>query len=304
MIKKRASAIGTNIDNLAAQVGKLYTQSLAAQRGVGMPKTGVVANFDPDQRGFLSDELKGMTNVQLGNGAMVTNVLAAHADYGISPGYQNPDTQSAIYPFTGDRQLRPVPGQPTLVYPVGSAAGSVSNSFIRGGKANPYREYPSYITGRALGAPTAGPLIFFRSDATHIIRRGDLGSWWNNSPLPPGSRWAEMNDIRAANTGGLDLAAGNLISLVTLASLYGVPVAQLNDLLPQDTDGNVKQNFKPLPGNKWGGDPVIQADDTYWTGTVRDPAHWSDSWWDGTNHNVDKDLMETWLTANPGARFP
>jgi hypothetical protein len=305
MQKKRVSTTSTNISGFVARVKDLYSQGLTAQRGAGMPKTGIIANFDPDQRGFITPAMQGLTNVQLGNGAMVTNTLVAHPEFGVVSGYQNPDTQTDKFPFPGDRQLRPVPGQATLVYPVASANGSVATSFIRGGKAQPYREYPSYMAQwnyHGYGGGIAN--LFFQTGASHIVNSGLLGTWYNNSPLPPGARWGELNDVRYANTSGALRSLGQLISLADLASLYGLTIGTLSQLLPQDQDGNVKVNYKPLTGVGYALHPEIQADDSYWTGTVRNPLDWTDAWWDGSNHNVDKTLMATWLTAHPGAKFP
>jgi hypothetical protein len=245
---------------MVARVKDLYSQGLATQRSAGMPKTGVIANFDPDQRGFITPAMQGLTNVQLGNGQVVTNTLVAHPDFGVVSAYQNPDTLTDKFPFPGDRQLRPVPGQATLVYPVASANGSAATSFIRGGKAIPYREYPSYMTAWNYHGYGGGiATVFFRGDATHMA---------------------------------------------DLATLYGLTIGTLNQLLPQDQDGNVKVNYKPLTSVGYATHPDIQADDTYWTGTVRNPLDWTDAWWAGTNHNVDKTLMKTWLDAHVGAKFP
>lgn len=263
-----------------------------------MPKVGVVANFDPDRRGFLTDAMQGLVNLQLGNGNQVTNVLAAHADYGVTPLYQNPDVGTGLFPFAGGRKLQPVPGQPTLVYPVRGANGSTGTNFIRGGKAQPYREYPSFPVFRPGGVTNYGPVIIYRTDATFITR---LNSWWNNSPLPPGMRYAEMNDVLAWNT----LGGSPLISQADLATLYGFPLANIHSVVDvQDLDGNTKINTKPLPAGMWATHSALLADDTYWTGTCRNPEDWIDSWWYGNNHNVDKTAMKTWLNAHPGARFP
>lgn len=284
----------------SAKLKALTRQKLERQRQASVPTVAVVNNFDPDQKGFITPGLAGYTPVQ----TEFSGTIVANGDYGISPRYQNPDTLVYKYPFAGGRQIRPQPGQPVMVYRASADSPNMNTSFLRGGKAEPYRDYPSYPIRRnfpSYGAGTAiSPLLFYKDDVDFCLH---FDTWDSNSPLPPGVRWAEMNDIRYWNTNGERLALGEIITEQELADLYYMPVEDINQLLPQDLEGRPKVNVRPLPGELWSIHPTIFNNGAYWTGQVRNPVDWNDAYWYGASKAVDKTLLEAYLNTHPGSRF-
>lgn len=109
-------------------------RQLQAQRVASVPEVALVNNLDVDQKTFVTEVMKGFTMVQKGAGAGIYNTLTTQGDYG-EQGFGN------------EFKTRPIPGQPTLIYPVASQSGSANTSFIRGGRVDPKRYYPIiYLT--------------------------------------------------------------------------------------------------------------------------------------------------------------
>jgi hypothetical protein len=116
--------------NKANNLADTFRRNLAGVRSKSSPVVGVVSNFDPDYRQTVTDAMQGYTMLQQQVGGSTVGRLAVHGDYGvIPPGFDQP--------------MRPVPGQPTVIYPVGSGTNSASLAFIRGGKVDYKRVYPA-----------------------------------------------------------------------------------------------------------------------------------------------------------------
>jgi hypothetical protein len=261
-MKQMTSTVTTKeYTNAYRDIQKAARQGLDEQRAASTPTVGLVSNYDPDQRGFLSPALSGFTMLQVGSGAGTYGTLGTHAEYGKEPVFNN--SYSYEVPFEGHYKMRPTPGQPTLIYPAAAHGPAFNTSFIRGGKALPYREYPRHELG---GIPFS--VIVIRGDVDFVGVLGD--SWLSNSPIPPGVRYYE-------GTGG---------------EVLGL------ESLPHDLDGRVRVNIKPLPIGKTTVD--IAGDDSYWTGTTRDPLNWQDDFWYGYNNNINKVKLAAFLQAHPG----
>jgi hypothetical protein len=137
-------------------------------------------------------------------------------------------------------------------------------------------------------------------------------SWGENSPLPPGLRYFELDDMRhkiftqfgdpfQPGIGVDDLIYPNLTNILQLGS------NPESILLPKDSQGNIRTNLKPLPADAWYRLPDYYADFTYWTGEVLDPLNWQDDYWDGLDRGgvprVDRAGMAAYLEEHPAARF-
>jgi hypothetical protein len=298
-------------------------QKRANRNRASVPQAGIVSAFDPDQRGFLTPALQGFTAIQTAR----TGTIALNPDTGVTSYYQNPDNIATgvtvnveagtvdtfpivrKFPYAGGRQIRPQPGQPVLFYQAASGSDSaLSTNYMRGGKADPYRDYPSYpirrfVHGEYISGSGISSLIYRRTDADFAV---DANTWDSNSPLPPGWRWVEMTDILYENTGGIPGGPqnpGDLITEADLAAMYHIPIEEIEGLLPQDQDGRLMRNARPLSGGLWALHPSILGNDAYWTGQVRNPEDWDDPYWYGNNNLVDKEGLSAYLQAHPGCRF-
>lgn len=293
-MKQMTSGVLTIEASIIRQIKTLFQNGLAAKRQASVPEVGLVSNFDPDQKGFITGPFKGFTMLQVGSGVGTYGTLAAHADYGKQALLNNPFSQTNIY--LRNHKMRPEPGQPYLINKVSGFGASSNNSFIRGGKAEPYRVYPSYTLSNALDSPANEVLT---QDITYFFDSNVLLS--TNTALPPRHRYWEIGDWRAFNTGGL-ISGAPLISDATLAAIYGL--SDLEDLLPRGPDGVIKRNLKPLPADKWSGDLSVKNNDTYWTGNVPDPVTWVevDGYWSDVL-GLTAASIQTYLTAHPGARL-
>lgn len=317
-----------------SSVLETFRRSLNQVRSKSSPELGVVSNFDPDYRGSVTDAMQGYTMLQQQVGVSTVGRLAVHGDYGkVPPGQM--------------QTMRAVPGQPTLIYPVGSGVGSGSLSYIKGGKVE-YRRYyqalkltknnRTYTFGDAGNQGTNDydftSTIITRADATFLNLDLDL-SWSENSPLPPGVRYYDL-EVRANENfrasffdpipAGSDMPAGKNIGMILAAngltlSAYRAklvrssadidPFTDYDSYLPHDSLGNIRANtVKPTPNDVFYKLTEEFQDDSYWTGEVKDPVNWKDDYWDGLdrdasggNPRVDRAGMKTWLTAHPKAKF-
>ncbi|MBA3829906.1 MAG: hypothetical protein H0X33_13280 [Taibaiella sp.] len=134
-VKTIDSATGRNLQTLAGQ-------QLNLQRKASVPVVGLVNNFDPDQKNFLTTPMKGYTMLQVGSGVATYGALAVNADYNVLPPGQ-------------DFSLRPEPGKPALIYPVAGGNTSLNTSFIHGDGNELKRYYPiKYLTRGFTGSGT------------------------------------------------------------------------------------------------------------------------------------------------------
>jgi hypothetical protein len=310
VMKRLTSGVTTTAAGYPAVTSSIVVlarKKLDAQRKATVPAVGLVNNFDPDQRGFLTSAMQGYVPYQAGSGAGTYGGLTVHADHGVAPGYQNPNTLNNVFPNKGAGEMRPQPGQPNLIYPSAAGLPNFNTSYIRGGKAEPYRPYPNYPVARnyhgEFGAGISiGTLIYYRDDVDYVSRFGAS----TNSPLPPGMRYGEITDLLYENTSGIPggpTDPGQLISVADLAALYDTAIGDIDQLLPQDLDGRIRVNVKPLTGGLWALHPDILNDDTYWTGTTKDPLNWVDDFWYGNNNTVDKTGLTAYLAAHPGCQL-
>jgi hypothetical protein len=280
-------------------IGKMAGQSVEWQRARSVPDAAIVSNFDPDQRQFLTDAVQGMVMVQ----DALTGRLAYHDGYGaVPPGQTQP--------------LRPQPGQTTLLYPVSAAGPAMNTTLIRGGKVEPKRTYPVKLLTKAQviyifgDTSDVGLHIVYKPDETVVAADGTNSDWNENSPLPPGMRYIELQDMewivftqfglplpgtRVSDSDEPDIFA-TIPSGVRPPDLYTI-------ILPRDSQGNIRHNVKPLPPRAWSHLPEVYADYSYWTGEVRDPVSWvsQDPYWQ--ERGFTKAGIETFLASHPAARF-
>lgn len=319
------------IANQARQTASLMRQSLDAVRSKSSPQLGVAGSADPDQRGFVTDALKGYTMVQRQVGAATTGVLSVNADYGKVPQtlYNNRQTD-----FVKDKPMRMLPGQPYVFYPVASGSTSAGLSYLKDGKADYVRTYPSqfltrnhrsYIHGEggdfARNVFDQGETIVGHPDVDFLFP--DFGlAWGDNSPLPPGLRYVELEDV-AAEAFGIFLGSVDFLSLEgktrddfgrpPYSGNYNDPYpdSQSNTFLPKDVNGNVRKNILKLPDGAWFYlSQFYSLHDEYWTGEVADPLNWQDTYWDGLDRDptgkhprVYRPGMAEWLKAHPKAQL-
>jgi hypothetical protein len=269
--------------------------------------------------------MKGFTMLQKQVGTATVGVLSVHGDYGkVPPGQLEP--------------MLPVPGQPTVIYPVGGGNGSTSLSFIKGGKVDYKRLYPSrrlirnhrsYTIselgnmGENLYTPEHTVVVAASANITAdggFIDLDSIGSWIENSPLPPGMRYLELNDILG------DIFAASHGSLVgknigdffpPIYTIIADPFTDYDSFLPHAgfvsplSPGTIRTNIKALPGSAWFNlYEIYSTDFSYWTGELSgvDPLTWQDDFWDGLDRDptgntprVDRKKMKDWLLAHPDA---
>jgi hypothetical protein len=280
----------TTTPSLVRGFRELGQRAVKEQRAVTTPSIGLVNNFDPDQIGFLTPTMQGFAMMQVGSGAGTVGRLAVHADYGKKP-------------IESLAKLRLEPGKPTLIYPVAANGPSFNTSFIRGGKETPYRKYPNFPLFRRGGEFESHEVIVIRQDtAPNGVGVDQFFGWGSNAALAPGYRYWEINDWRYWNTSG---TATSLVSEAYLISLYGL--SSIDDLLPIDPDGVIARNFRPLTdasfATSYAISPAILADDSYWSGTAKNPLEWVevDEYWQSLG--ITKESLQAYFDAHPGAKL-
>lgn len=128
-MKEMVSSIKTVENNVGKTIEGLAARQLATQRAASVPEAALVSKFDVDQREFLTPAFKGFSMIQKGSEVGTYGTLTVQADYETPPEDRN-------------KRVRPIPGQPTLVYPVAAQSGSANTSFIRGGNTDLKRYFP------------------------------------------------------------------------------------------------------------------------------------------------------------------
>jgi hypothetical protein len=279
IMEKRTSEITTGRlpNTISRDILKVAREGLSAQRRASVPLVGLINNFDPDQKTFLTDPLKGMTMLQVGSGAGTYGTLAVQAGYGKSAtarmddynfnfGYGGlPQATAALEPSI----IYPEPGKPNLIYPAAGVSPAINTNILEGGKGTARRYY---FEGPLLTADGSPIPLAVRAGATFLIRPLEFGS--SNTALPPGLRYFEPAD-------------------------YDQPGNP--DLYARDYEGILRPNVKTLPTGFKSSDAAIQADDTYWTGTVRDPVNWIDK--NFVSFALDTVAMAAYLEAHPGCKL-
>jgi hypothetical protein len=289
-------AVSNNIRQLA-------TSKLEAQRGKMVPSEGVVSNFDSDQKQFLTKALEGLTLVQ----------YHTHAGLAFQDGYD-------ALPPGQTQPFRPLPGQSVLSYPIAAGSPAMSTNFIRGGKENLKRVYPTKYLTKARVTYTFGDTadpgihIFYHPEETVVGDAGlyfDIGSralWDENSPLPPGVRYIELQDMEwiVFTQFGLPLPGTRLSDAAEPDIFATIPSGEkppdlYTIILPRNHEGDIKHNVVPLPGGAWSHLPEVYADYSYWTGEVTDPVSWAgiDDYW--KYRGITPALVQTFLDNHPAA---
>lgn len=334
-MRELTTKITTADPRQASKVGEAFTRNLKAVRAGSSPQVGVVSNFDPDHKDFITDAFKGYTMLQRQVGVSTVGTLVASGDYGrVPPGTQQGQFYSGTDGIKQKAPMRPEPGQPVIIYPVAGGTTSANLNYIKGGKIDYKRTYPTKLLIRnhrdfRFGDTSdLGGTNSYNGTST-IIVRGDVdfltlelvNGWTQNSPLPPGMRYLELNDLlgeKFAFFHGPSQLAGYPISAFEPPPFTDIndPFTDYNTFLPhagfisEAEQGVIRTNPKPLPSTAWYNLAEVRADDTYWTGEVFDPINWKDDYWDGLDRDptgnsprVDRELMAAWLEAHPGAIF-
>jgi hypothetical protein len=304
----------------------LAQKGLEAKRAKTGPIVGVVSNFDPDIREFLTAPYQGFTSLQVGAGdSGIYGTLAVQSDYTKAMSQSEAEAlglSEADRERINKKRLVPRPGYPALIFPAsGSSGPALNTSFIRGGKRDDLvRAYPvkhltkAFTTYEFGDTSNPGLHITYQIDDTVITWDGAAGApdhWDQNSPLPPGVRYWELQDLLGQmqqGIGALPIAPGSPAPVGVdvpgfLSITLHVPLGDIEILLPHDSLGNLRTNVKPLPGEAWWHLAEVYMDDTLWTGEVLDPLEWveHDSYWQ--SRGITADTLAAFLDAHPGARL-
>jgi hypothetical protein len=299
--KSRVS-VSTLNPNTSKEILKAHSRMVDQERSVVSPGVALVNNFDPDQKGFVTETMKGFAMLQYGAREGTVGRLAVHTDYGKTP-------------IGSLDQMRLEPGKPSLLYPVAAHGPNLNTTFIRGGKETRYRHYDdtnliNIFTPLTGGSGFADFMIINQSAPVNLVGGTPIQNWASNSALPPSWRYLEINDWRAYNTGGVDLLAGHIISEAELfaalsaqLSFSGVVLTSLDEILPHDPEGNIRRNVRPLTGEDYSFSAAILADDSYWSGTAFDPLKWVeiDEWWQ--EYGLTAATIQAYFDAHPGAKL-
>jgi hypothetical protein len=278
------------IPSLVRGFRELGRRVVRDQRAVTTPSIGLINKFDPDQIGFLTPTMQDFAMMQVGSGAGTVGRLAVHADYGKKP-------------IESLAQLRLEPGKPVLIYPVAANGPAFNTSFIRGGKETPYRKYPNFPLFRRGGEGESHEFIVISQDtAPNGVGIDRFFGWVSNSALPPGYRFWEINDWRYWNTSGL---ATSLVSEDYLIDVYHLNF--IEELLPIGPEGEISRNARPLTdapfATSYAISPAILADDSYWSGTAKNPLEWVevDEYWQSIG--ITKESLQAYFDEHPGAKL-
>jgi hypothetical protein len=139
--------------------------------------------------------------------------------------------------------------------------------------------------------------VLYADDTDTMTNQFDF-IWPYYSPLPPGVRYTEWADLKPHfdNGNAFNAYEDTVQNLIMGYDSEGVQHKNIKQL---PLDGSVRSGYWIKPdghGGRSNGATII-GDDSYWTGTCKDPLNYHDAVWEEL---VDYDKLALYLQQHPG----